>query len=66
MKPVRTFIQQNGIRFCLGAEKILYDLSKGKLAQNRFLSTLDVPYVGSKVKIIKETDEKGVNIKNWF
>lgn len=56
MKPVRTFIQQNGIRFCLGAEKILYDLSKGKLAQNRFLSALDVPYIGSKVKIIKETE----------
>lgn len=56
MKPVRTFIQQNGIRFCLGAEKILYDLSKGRLAQNRFLSALDVPYIGSKVKIIKETE----------
>lgn len=56
MKPVRTFIQQNGIKFCLGAEKILYDLSKGRLAQNRFLSALDVPYVGSKVKIIKETE----------
>ncbi len=56
MKPVRAFIQQNGIRFCLGAEKILYDLSNGKLAQNRFLSALDVPYVGSKVRIIKETE----------
>lgn len=56
MKPIRTFIQQNGIRFCLGAEKIIYDLSKGRLAQNRFLSALDVPYVGSKVKIIKETE----------
>ncbi len=56
MKPVRTFIQQNGIKFCLGAEKVIYDLSKGKLAQNRFLSALDVPYVGSKIKIIKETE----------
>lgn len=56
MKPVRTFIQQNGIKFCLGAEKILYDLSKGKLAQNRFLSALDVPYVGTKIRIIKETE----------
>lgn len=56
MKPVRTFIQQNGIRFCLGAEKIIYDLSNGKLAQNRFLSALDVHYVGSKVKILKETE----------
>ena len=56
MKPVRTFIQQNGIKFCLGAEKIIYGLSNGKLAQNRFLSALDVPYIGSKVKIIKETE----------
>ena len=56
MKPLRTFIQQNGIKLCLGAEKIIYDLSKGKLAQNRFLSALDAPYVGSKVKIIKETE----------
>ena len=56
MKPVRTFIQQNGIKICLGAEKIIYDLSKGKLAQNRFLSALDVPYVGSKVRIVKETE----------
>ena len=56
MKPLRTFIQQNGIKVCLGAEKILYDLSKGKLARNRFLSALDVPYVGTNVRIIKETE----------
>ena len=56
MKPVRTFIQQNGIRACLKIEKPIYDLTKGKLARNRFLSSLDIPYVGTNVKIIKEND----------
>ncbi len=55
MKPVRTFLQQNAIRFWLKAEEPFYRLSKGKLARNLFLSSIDIPYVGSKVKIIKET-----------
>ncbi len=56
MKPIRTFIQQTGIKAVIAAEKPLYNLTKGKLAKNRFLSALDIPYVGSKVKILKETD----------
>ena len=56
MKPLRTFIQQNGIKLCLEAERAIYALSGGKLARNRFLSALDVPYVGTNVKIIKETE----------
>ncbi len=56
MKPIRTFIQQNGIRACIKMEKPLYSLTKGKLARNRFLSSLDIPYVGTSVKIVKETD----------
>lgn len=55
MRPVRTFLQQNAIRALLAAEKPLFDLTKGKHAKNRFLSSLDIPYVGSNVKIIKET-----------
>lgn len=55
MKPVRTFIQQNAIRFWLGVEKAVYDITRGKHAKNRFLSSLDISYVGSKVIIIKET-----------
>ena len=56
MKPVRTFLQQNAIKFWINVEKPFYDLSKGKLAKNIFLKSVDHPYVGSKVKIIKETD----------
>lgn len=56
MRPVRTFIQQTGIRAVLAAEKPIYDITKGKHARNRFLSSLDIPYVGSKVKIIKENE----------
>ncbi len=56
MKPARTFIQQNAIKLLIGLEKPVYEITKGKLAQNRFLSSLDIPYVGSKVKIIKENE----------
>lgn len=56
MKPLRTFIQQNGIRLTLKAERPLYNLSKGKLARNLFLSSLRIPHVGSNVRIIKENE----------
>lgn len=56
MKPIRTFIQQNGIKATIKLEKPLYSLTKGKLARNNFLSSLDIPYVGTSVKIVKETD----------
>ena len=55
MKPIRTFIHQNGIKLVLNAEKPLFDLTKGKLARNRFLSSVNVDYVGTKVKIVNET-----------
>ena len=55
MKPIRTFLQQNAIKFWLKAEKPVYNLTKGKHARNLFLSSLEIPYVGSKVKVIKET-----------
>ena len=56
MKPVRTFIQQNAIKALLVAERPIHKLSGGKLAKNLFLSSLDIPFVGTKVKIIKETE----------
>ena len=56
MKPVRTFIQQNAIKLCLGIEKPLYSISKGRLARNRFLSSVNVDYIGTNVKIVKETN----------
>ena len=42
--------------FWLNVEKPFHTLSKGKLASNMFIKAVDHPYVGSKVKIIKETD----------
>lgn len=56
MKPVRTFLQKNAMKLWINIEKPFYTLSKGKLAKNIFLKSVDHPYVGSKVKIIKETD----------
>ena len=56
MKPVRTFLQTNAIKLWLNIEKPIHTLSKGKLAKNMFIKAVDHPYVGSKVKIIKETD----------
>ena len=59
MKPLRTFIHQNGIKLVLNAEKPIYDLTKGKLARNRFLSSVNVDYIGTNVKIVKETNHAG-------
>ncbi len=56
MKPVRTFLQQNAIKLWLNLEKPVYNITKGKHARNLFLSSIDIPYVGSKVKILKETN----------
>lgn len=56
MKPIRTFIQQNAIKALLVAERPIHKLSGGRLAQNLFLSSLDIPFVGTKVKILKETE----------
>ena len=55
MKPIRTFLQQNAIKLWLEIEKPVFDLTKGKHAQNRFLSSVDFHNVGTTVKIVKET-----------
>lgn len=57
MKPVRTFLQTNAIKALLAVEKPLYSAAKGKHFRNRFLSSVDIPFVGSKVKILKETED---------
>ena len=56
MKPLRTAIQQNGIRASIRVLKPLHKLTKGKLARCCFLSALNMPHVGTNVKIIKETE----------
>ena len=57
MKPIRTKLQQFSIRLLLKAEKPLFDVTKGKHAKNRFLSSVQIPFVGTDVKIIKETED---------
>ncbi len=56
MKPVRTYLQQNAIKLWLNLEKPVFKLTKGKHARNLFLSSIDIPYVGTNIKIIKETE----------
>ena len=56
MKPARTFIQQNLIKATIEVEKVIHKATNGKLAGNCFLSAIDIPQVGTKVKIIKESD----------
>lgn len=53
---IREFVQQNLFKAFIVAEKPIYNLSKGKLCKNRFLSSVKIPYVGTKVKIVKESD----------
>lgn len=56
-EPIAT-IQKKLIEITSQLEKPLHKITGGKLAGNSFISAVDVPYIGSKVKIIKETDEE--------
>ena len=56
MKPTRTLIQQKMLKNFIKLETALCKASKGKFARSAFLPVLDIPYVGSSVKIIKETE----------
>lgn len=56
-EPIAT-IQKKLIELTSNLEKPVHKLTGGKLAGNSFISAVDVPYVGTKVKIIKETDEE--------
>lgn len=56
MRPIRTFLQQNSIKAILQIEKPIYDLTNGKCAKNRFLSSVNIPHVGTNVKIVKENE----------
>lgn len=55
-RPIRTFLQQSAIKALLQIEKPIYELSNGKHARNRFLSSVKIPHLTTNVKIIKETD----------
>ncbi len=56
MKPVRTFIQQNGIRASIKIQKPIHKLTKGKIAKSSFISAINMPFIGTDVKVIKENE----------
>ena len=55
MRPVTTFIRHNSIKALLAAEKGAKTISKGKLCSNLF--DVDTKYIGTDVRIIKETED---------
>ena len=55
MRPVTTFIRHNSIKALLAAEKSAKTISKGKLCSNLF--DVDPKYIGTDVRIIKETED---------
>ena len=55
MRPVTTFIRHNSIKALLAAEKGAKTISKGKLCSNLF--DVDPKYIGTDVRIIKETED---------
>ena len=55
MRPVTTFIRHNSIKALLAAEKGAKTISKGKLCSNLF--DVEPKYVGTDVRIIKETED---------
>ena len=56
-EPIAT-IQKKLIELTAHLEKPVHKLTGGKLAGNSFISAVKVPYIGTKVKIIKENDEE--------
>ena len=56
MKPVRTCIQQKGIRASIKIQKPIHRITKGKIAKSSFISAINMPFVGTDVKIIKENE----------
>ena len=55
MKPVTTFVRHNGIKALLGVEKAVKAVSGGRLCNNLF--DTEPKYVGSSVKVLKETED---------
>ncbi|MBQ8210584.1 MAG: metallophosphoesterase [Clostridia bacterium] len=56
MYEIRTAVQQSLFKAIIKIEKPIYELSGGKLAKNRFLSSVKIPHVGTNVRIVKETE----------
>ncbi len=56
MKPITTFVRHNSIKVLLGAENALKTVSGGKLVCKNIFN-VEPKYVGTDVKIIKETPD---------
>ena len=56
MYGLRCFILQNSMKAIIALEKPIYNLTKGRLCKNRFLSAVKTQKVGTRVKILKSTD----------
>ncbi len=56
MYGLKCFILQNAMKAIIALEKPVYNLTKGKLAKNSFLSSVKTQKVGTKVKILKSTE----------
>lgn len=55
MRPVTTFVRHNGIKALLGAERAVKAVAGDKLCKNLF--DVQPKYVGSSVRILKETED---------
>lgn len=55
MRPVTTFIRHNGIKGLLAAERLFDNMTKHKTCDNLF--DVQPEYVGSSVRILKETND---------
>ena len=57
MYGLKCFVLQNSMKAIIASEKPIYNLTKGKLCKNRFLSVVKTQYVGTSVKILKSTSD---------
>lgn len=55
MRPVTTFVRHNGIKALLTAERVLDSITEHKYCDNLF--DVNPEYVGSSVRILRETDD---------
>lgn len=57
MYKFRACAQSTFFKTMLAVQKSIFSLTNGKLAKGRFLSALDIPCVGTNVKIVKQTED---------
>lgn len=55
LKSLRAAARRTASRAALAAENRIFDLTDGKRAKNLFAARVDIPYIGSDVRVIRET-----------